>query len=72
MSTTICNIILEVGRSEMPTKDAFHHLADSWPVSNSRNHDGVELIEKAHRTDPRLVWHSFEWDVECGAASSHR
>lgn len=47
-----------------PTRDAFLHLANNWLVSNSRNHDGVGLIEKAYRTDPQLVWHSLEWDVE--------
>lgn len=49
MSTTICNIILGVGRSEMPYKGCLLHLADNWPVSNSRNHDGAGLIEKAYR-----------------------
>jgi hypothetical protein len=33
-----------------PTRDAFLHLADNWPVSNSRNPDGVGLIEKAYRS----------------------
>lgn len=47
-----------------PTRDAaFLHLADSWPVSNSRNHDGVGLIHRKGPTE-QLVWHGLEWDVE--------
>lgn len=29
-------------------------------------------METAYRTGPQPVWHSLEWDVECGAASSQR
>lgn len=64
MSTTIRIIILGVGRSDMPTKNAFFHPADDWPVSNSRDHAGVELTEEAYRTDPQLVWHRLEWGVK--------
>lgn len=49
-----------------PQRVAFLHLAMNWPVSNSRTHDGVRFIEMACRTDPWLVWHSLEWDVESG------
>lgn len=49
-TTTMCSITGEWEEVKYPTRDAFIHLADNWPVSNSRNPDEVGLIEEAYRS----------------------
>lgn len=55
-----------------PARDAFLHLADNWPVSNSRNPDEVGLIEKAYRSAGMYGTVLNGMESVGGAASSHR